>query len=172
MFEVRINRFAKNQLSIRLFESIDELPVRNFSAFNKYLMIDSGIGSDFDEIDRTHIQAMFKTIESPEKLKKELQNLRSLVNNMLSDVNVKHLAFACLIHSIDGETLEDLSQTNLEKVIRRLSDAGLTDSDLKKNSGRQKISFMMNLKHFSRRILPGPPSIIIMQNSENKTIFG
>jgi hypothetical protein len=128
-----------------MFESIDDLPVANFSALNKYMMIDGGIGSDFDDIDRIHLTTLYKVADNPEKLRKELQNFRQLIFNLCAGVNIRGLAFACLIHSVNGEQMTDLSDSTLKEIMQRLSDAGLTEADVKKNFTKQKIDYSWNL---------------------------
>ena len=55
-----------NKKTICVYDSIDELPIVNFQKYNKYLMIDSGIGSDVDDID-THITKIAKYIKSKDE---------------------------------------------------------------------------------------------------------
>ena len=56
---------------IKLYDSIDELPIVNFQKYNKYLLIDSGIGSDLNAFDE-HITKIAMSIKSgdPKKLLK------------------------------------------------------------------------------------------------------
>ena len=37
---------------IEIYDSIEEMPMRNFHKYNKMLLIDSGIGSDLSDFDR------------------------------------------------------------------------------------------------------------------------
>ena len=50
-----------NKKVVRVYDSIDEMPIVNFQKYNKYLLIDSGIGSDADDID-AHITRVAKSI--------------------------------------------------------------------------------------------------------------
>ena len=52
-----------NKKIVRVYDSIDEMPIINFQKYNKYLLIDSGIGSDADDID-AHIVKIAKYIKS------------------------------------------------------------------------------------------------------------
>lgn len=52
-----------NKKTVRVYDSIDEMPIINFQKYNKYLLIDSGIGSDVDDID-AHIARIAKFIKS------------------------------------------------------------------------------------------------------------
>ena len=60
-----------NKKVVRVYDSIDEMPIVNFQKYNKYLLIDSGIGSDADDID-AHIVKIAKYIKSSNN-KKALQ---------------------------------------------------------------------------------------------------
>ena len=50
-----------NKKIVQVYDSIDEMPIVNFQKYNKYLLIDSGIGSDVDDID-AHIVKIAKFI--------------------------------------------------------------------------------------------------------------
>ncbi|MGL5979408.1 MAG: hypothetical protein ACRCZY_00735, partial [Phocaeicola sp.] len=39
-----------NGHKVEIYDSIDELPIRNFHKYNKYLLVDSGVGSDLNDI--------------------------------------------------------------------------------------------------------------------------
>ena len=60
-----------NKKIVRVYDSIDEMPIINFQKYNKYLLIDSGIGSDADDID-AHIIKIAKFIKANNS-KKALQ---------------------------------------------------------------------------------------------------
>lgn len=111
-----------NKLKIKLYSSIDELPIVNFQKYNKFLLIDSGIGSDVDDID-THIVRIARLIKGKdtEKAMQELQNLRQNLFMINSSISPKYLAFTALIHSIDDKELTDLSDDNLKEVLKRIN---------------------------------------------------
>ena len=69
-----------NNKIIKVYDSIDEMPIVNFQKYNKYLLIDSGIGSDADDID-AHIVKVAKFIKANDN-KKALQELQNLRQNM------------------------------------------------------------------------------------------
>lgn len=104
--------------TIKLYDSIDELPIVNFQKYNKCILIDSGLGSDIDSVD-SHIVNIAKFINSDNKKQAllELQNMRQNLYMIVSNVSPKNLAFAALIHSIDGEEQKDLSDTRLQELI-------------------------------------------------------
>jgi hypothetical protein len=107
---------------IKLYDSIDEMPIRNFQKYNKYVLIDSGVGSDLDSVDK-HIVDLAKIIKSGDKARamQELQNMRQNMHLIVEKISPKYLAFAALIHSIDGKEQTDLSDTGLKEILSQLS---------------------------------------------------
>lgn len=112
-----------NKKIVRVYDSIDEMPIVNFQKYNKYLLIDSGIGSDADDID-AHIVKIAKYIKSNNNKKalQELQNMRQNMCMVNNEISPKYLAFAALIHSIDGKEVNDLSDDSLKKLLQDLKD--------------------------------------------------
>lgn len=112
-----------NKKIVRVYDSIDEMPIINFQKYNKYLLIDSGIGSDADDID-AHIVKIAKYIKSNNNKKalQELQNMRQNIYMVNNEISPKYLAFAALIHSIDGKEVNDLSDDSLKKLLQDLKD--------------------------------------------------
>lgn len=126
-----------NKKIIQVYDSIDEMPIVNFQKYNKYLLIDSGIGSDADDID-AHIVKIAKFIKSNNNKKalQELQNMRQNIYMVNSEISPKYLAFAALIHSIDGKKIDSLSDDNLKKILQ----------DLKEIKHSKIIDFLLWLK--------------------------
>ena len=112
-----------NKKIVRVYDSIDEMPIVNFQKYNKYLLIDSGIGSDADDID-AHIVKIAKFIKANNNKKalQELQNMRQNMYMVNNEISPKYLAFAALIHSIDGKEVNDLSDDSLKKLLQDLKD--------------------------------------------------
>ena len=126
-----------NKKIVRVYDSIDEMPIVNFQKYNKYLLIDSGIGSDADDID-AHIVKIAKYIKSNNNKKalQELQNMRQNIYMVNSEISPKYLAFAALIHSVDGKEVNDLSDDGLKKLLQ----------DLKEIKHSKVIDFLLWLK--------------------------
>ena len=85
-----------------LYDSIDELPIARFHKYNRYLLVDAGVGSEISDFDN-HIERVVRYIRNKdnESAGKELENLRQNVFMVLSEQNIKHLSFACLVKTID-----------------------------------------------------------------------
>lgn len=110
-----------NKKVVRVYDSIDEMPIVNFQKYNKYLLIDSGIGSDADDID-SHITRIAKFIKANNNKKalQELQNMRQNMYMVNNEISPRYLAFAALIHSIDGKEVTDLSDDGLKALLEEL----------------------------------------------------
>lgn len=111
-----------NNNTIKLYDSIDEMPIVNFQKYNKYILIDSGLGSDIDSID-AHLVNLAKLIKTDkDKASVEIHNLRQNMYFIVNNISPKYLAFTSLIHSINGVKLTDLSDDNLKKILDKLKE--------------------------------------------------
>ncbi len=104
-----------NGHKLELFDSIDELPIVNFHKFNKYMLVDSGIGSDINDIN-AHISKINAFMDKGEldHAKNELENLRRSLYMVSEENNVKHLSYMFFIKSIDGKSFDDISDSNIK----------------------------------------------------------
>lgn len=119
------------KFNIEFFESIDVLPFERFNLFNKYVMLDSELGStvfDFDKIIARINEFINKDMK--DQAQKELLNLRIVYNNVLNCNNIKGLAFASLIRRINGKDVVDFGQDNLTRILSDLSKEGLDNVKL------------------------------------------
>ena len=109
-----------NNKKIKLYDSIDEMPIVSFQKYNKYVIIDAGLGSDIESVD-SHIVNLAKLIKTDmNKAQQELQNMRQNLHMIVSNISPNYLAFAALIHSIDGKEITDLSDSNLAAILDEL----------------------------------------------------
>ena len=119
MKEIKLNGH-----DVRIYDSIDELPIVRFHQYNRMLLVDAGIGSDITDFDG-HVERVVRYIRKGdnESAAKELDNLRQNVFMIMSGQSVHDLSFACLVQSIDGEVVEDISPEGLAKVLHVLGGA-------------------------------------------------
>lgn len=108
---------------VRLYESIDEMPIVNYQKYNKYVLLDSNLGSDIESVDE-HIIRIAKYISKDDKANamQELQNMRQNMHMVVNDISPNSMAFAALIYSIDGKEQKDLSDTHLREIMEELRD--------------------------------------------------
>ena len=114
---------------VEIYDSIDALPVLRFHAFNKMILVDSGIGSDLNDWD-AHAERVIRFIMSDDKESaiKELTNLRQNIYLTINGINPRGMAFAAMVKSIDGEEYDDLTTEGLAKVNAMLKEA--TDKEI------------------------------------------
>jgi hypothetical protein len=114
--------------TVEMYDSIDELPIVRFHAYNKMLLIDAGIGSDLSDWD-AHVEKTIRFLRSnkPDLAEKELDNLRQNVYFIQSGVSPKHLAFCTLIKSVDKKPYNDMTTDGLRKVLELFADAPNAD---------------------------------------------
>lgn len=107
---------------LELYDSVDEMPIANFQKYNRFMLLDAGIGSDIDSVDK-HIAKVAKLLSRDSKADavQELQNLRQNLYMIISDISPRQMAFAALIKSIDGKQVFDLSDDNLKSILAGLS---------------------------------------------------
>lgn len=112
--------YLNNKL-VKVYTDIDEMPIVNFQKYNKFLLIDSGIGSTVDDFD-AHVTKVAKYIKANDSAKalQELQNMRQNLFMINSEISPKYMAFAALIHSINGERVTDLSDEGLKAILTSL----------------------------------------------------
>ena len=106
---------------LKMYDSVDEMPIVNFQKFNKLLLLDSGIGSTVDDVD-THLSHLASLIKSDiEKAQTEIQNLRQNLAMIVLNISPKFMAFVPLVAEIDGKPLTDLSDENCIETLELLN---------------------------------------------------
>lgn len=140
---MRVEKYKKHR--VELFDSIDEMPIQRFQKYNKYMLIDSGVGSDLQDI-LDHIEKIKIYIKAnPKMATVELDNMRQALFFAHEELSPKYMAFAVLVKSIDGNPTDDLSDIGLKRVLKTLNEAkkGWLDGIL--NSVKKKIDRELNL---------------------------
>jgi len=117
---------------VKIYDDINQMPITRFMLANKYWMLDDSIGSNIGDFDRNHYSKFTLIAGDKDKILKELTNFRILIYNIMNEINVQHLSFAVLVYSINDREITDLSENSLKKVLKELSEAGLTQELLKK----------------------------------------
>ena len=128
------------EYTVEIYDAIDELPMLRFHKYNKMLLVDAGIGSDLQDFD-THIEKAMRYARSktPELAAIELDNMRQNVYFIQTGISPKHLAFAVLVKSIDGEPYNDLSDDGLQKVVDMFGDVPVKELTAQMEAVKKKI---------------------------------
>lgn len=124
---------------VQYYDTIDELPIVRFHKYQKYLLIDSGIGGDIASFD-ARLEKMRRYMQegNMENATKELMNIRQNVYFIQQGFNPKHHAFATLVTKIDGKEYDAVTDNVIDEICAVLSDvsvkemAGLFESAKKK----------------------------------------
>lgn len=107
---------------VKVYDSIEDLPLENFKMYNRYLLIDSGIGADFEDVDR-HIDRLINfVVNDKDAAIQEVQNLRQNLYFIQQNINPKMMAFACLVYEIDGKQIADLSDDGIKHTVALMGD--------------------------------------------------
>lgn len=107
---------------VEVYSSIDELPMANYHKFNKFLMFESGLAPNADGV-IMHLSKMSELLqtEAYEKLQIELQSTYQAIAFIMNEMPTTSMAFACMIYSINGKPMKDLSDETLREVSLMLS---------------------------------------------------
>lgn len=127
-----ILRKGVKRTRVMIYNEIEQLPITRFMLANKYWMLHDSIGSSIEDFDKNHYSKFALIAGEKEKCLKELANFRILVYNIMNEINVQHLSFACLVYSVNGVEFTDTSEESLNRLLKDLSDRGLTQDVLKK----------------------------------------
>jgi len=125
---------------VKVYDSIDDLPMARFHKYNKFMLIDAGLGSDMQSFD-AHIEKVVRFMKSGDKdnAAKELENMRQNVYIMLTEQSPQNLSFAALVAEIDDVEMNDLSDDGLERVRQMLEDAPRKDITAALQAVKKKI---------------------------------
>lgn len=123
-----------NGHEIKFFVSSEVLPIKRFQRFNKYLMIDNDVGSTFEDYDKRTLKLVeFLRKDMKDEAIKELMNRRQMVFNAFEEYSPRNLALAIMVYSIDGQVVEDYSEENLERILKKLDEWGYSQAKLEEN---------------------------------------
>ncbi len=131
--------------TVEFYDSIDSLPFDRFNSFNKFVMLDAELGSDVIAFDQK-ISKIFQFLgkEMTKEATGELYNLRNTYHNIMTQNNVRGLAFACLIRKIDDKKIEDYSIENMKSILKKLSGWGLEIGQIKESNDSIKKNLKRN----------------------------
>lgn len=131
--------------SIEFYDTIDEMPIVRYQKFNKYLLIDGGVGSDIQDFD-THVEKVlrFMSVKDNESANTELQNMRQNVYLIQQELSPKYLAFCCLVTRLDGKEIKDTDE-DIKAVYEALKDVAKRDIDKETADVKKKVDEELRL---------------------------
>jgi flagellar basal body P-ring protein FlgI len=94
-------------------------------------MISAGVGESLEDYNNRQAKAIgYVRSEDKKSALIELTNQQQCVFNALQEYSPSNMAFAVMVHSIDGQVFEKYDENTLEEIINKLEDIGLTKADL------------------------------------------
>lgn len=119
MREVRLG----DEMVLQVYGSIKELPIRRSKSFNKYLMIDAGIGARMEDVD-DHMGNLLHFLGNgkAQEAMDEAKNMRLNFYQMLMGLDSRCMSMLCLVHSVNGVPFTDDSEGGLIALKDRLSE--------------------------------------------------
>jgi hypothetical protein len=121
---------------------IDEMLYHKYLLYNMNVMIDSGIGSDFNSFnDRFQEIVRYASVGDMENLRKVIANTQQCYQFIMSRTSPEMQSFICMIRTINGESIGELTDEKIKQTILQLSKKGLTVGKVKGflNSLKKKI---------------------------------
>lgn len=122
-----------------IFDSSKQLTPRRYQKYNKHEMISLGVGENIGDYNNRMSKAIgYVKSEDHKSALAELTNQQQCLYNALEEYSPSNLAFAVLVHSIDGEVFKLYDEDSLEIVIDKLDEIGFTKEDLLSNLAEVK----------------------------------
>jgi len=113
---------------VELYDSMESMNIMRYILYNRYVMIDAGIGSDMDSI-VNHFANLQRFIlkEDKENALKEMVNMRQNIIFAVNMSSMDFMAFACLVKSINGKKYPNkLSEDDIHEIMEDLKSRDLT----------------------------------------------
>lgn len=161
-----------NQNYIIKFSKADELPLKRYAKFQKYLLYKTGVGSDIESVS-SHFQTLHSLLahEKIEESRKEAENLHYNFYSILQEIDYEDLAFSCLIFSVNGDKLTDFSEESLMDVISWMSDNGMTKEMVSSEVDDTRAKILVDLKAYFPKFYPESDDLTFFQKTKQKLML-
>ena len=122
------------------YDSIEDLPQKQFLNFEKMLLIESGVGENLQAFD-VHLQKIFLFMSNNknQEAKEEILNLRQNFFFMISNFSVKTLALCCLLKG-----KEIINQEQARTTSKELIEKGITNNQIESLIEQVKKKYIPN----------------------------
>jgi len=151
MQEIKLN----DSVTIKCYTDADEMPLNRYMAFQKYLLMDSGVGCDMRAVSE-HFQRFHQYLAGGmyAEAGKEAENLHFNMFSILERINFQALAFGCRVYAINDEILTDYSEDALLILSERFNEMGLTQGVVKESNDDSKKKIFEALKRYYPEFFP------------------
>jgi len=143
-----------------IYDSIQELPVDRFFRFNLQIAMDAGIGGDMNSIIARN-QELREWIGRGRKSEalQALSNMENAIMVAMSEITPLSNAFVCLVKSVNGEEVTDLSQGGMDRYLKEWGKKGLTWGKVKGWVNEAKKNFTYEVGQFFPEIGNGVQAV-------------
>lgn len=132
--------------TIEYYGAVDELPIVRFHKYQKFLLIDAGVGGDIEAFDqRLEKTRRFLMAGKGQDAQRELANLRQCVFLIQSEVSPRHRAFAALVRRVDREEFPEATDEAIDRILALLSDVPVGEVDGQLQAVKKKIETELTL---------------------------
>jgi hypothetical protein len=124
--------YTKNgKHKVVIYNSSHDLTPRRYQKYNKHVMVSAGVGESLEDYNKRQAKAIgYVRSEDKKSALIELTNQQQCVFNALEEYSPSNMAFAVMVHSIDGKVFEKYDENTLEEIIDKLEKIGLTKGAL------------------------------------------
>lgn len=145
-----LNEF--NGLKVELYESIDDLPIDRYNKFQRYALIDAEVGASIGDV-VSHLNKVANLIKanSNETALKALNNISESIAMIFSEQQPVNSAYVCLIKSINGKPMTDISEVSINNTIALLNSKRAKHSAISMAVNTVKKNLKQSLSYFFRR---------------------
>lgn len=126
-------------VSLKVYDSIDELSILRFHKYNKFLLVDVGLGDNMNDVDTHIVKAMRMVKNDPDAALQELQNLRQNIYLINSELSAKNYAFCCLVSEVNGNPFTDFGDDSIKGLLKILEDAKQSELTAQLEAVKKKI---------------------------------
>lgn len=116
---------VKGGHKVEIYDTAERMTMKRYQRFNKFLMIDNEVGSDFADFNSRLAKSIaFLKKGMRDEGVAELENWRQMVYNAFTEYSPKGMALAILVHSINGEIRDDITASGLKDTLDKLEAIG------------------------------------------------
>lgn len=116
-----------NGNTVRFYDDIEDMPIDKFMKYNFLLSVDAKLGSDMSGVnEKIDPLIIMNSKGDKEAVHNGLLNMKQNILMMHQNMHPKMMAFAALVHSVNGKECNDLSDSGLMKTVDLLSKTRIT----------------------------------------------
>lgn len=124
---IKLTIGKEGRTKINLYNSIEEIPIKRYIAFQKYSLLDACVGSTFGDVTK-HFEKIdyFLQHNKINEAKQERLNQHTAMYLQIQEMSTKMLSFSCLVESINEEPYNDFTEEGLQQTSEQLQETELT----------------------------------------------